>query len=230
MQAQTPGSLSPAQRPALHRLQQRTTQVTRRHPNPWCGQIGNATTSGLQWCWRACCWRAACSARYSTANSVARRNSERSRESLELSAAEVASTLRVAILREADLAQSATAFYLRTPYATNDQFLAWADSVKALERYPELLGWGEVVMVTPEQLRRTWPRRRQSRRSRVREFEVIPPGDRPVLLLLPLRSEPNARQHRGAARLRLLRRDGRRADHRGTRFGPQQLPIGRHRN
>ncbi|MEP7112666.1 MAG: hypothetical protein ABI862_05335, partial [Ilumatobacteraceae bacterium] len=48
------------------------------------------------------------------ANSVAHRNSERSREALELSAAEVAATLRVAILREDDLATIAAAFYLRT--------------------------------------------------------------------------------------------------------------------
>jgi diguanylate cyclase (GGDEF)-like protein len=114
------------------------------------------------------------------ANSVANRNSERSHEELELSAAEVASTLRVAILREADLAQSAVAFYLRTPYATNDQFNEWADSVKAMDRYPELLGWGEVVMVTHEQLQLYRAAAAANPAGIVSgDFEVIPPGDRP---------------------------------------------------
>jgi diguanylate cyclase (GGDEF)-like protein len=114
------------------------------------------------------------------ARSVARSNSERSHEALQLSAAEVAATLRVAILREADLALSASAFYLRTPYATNSQFVEWAESVKAMERYPELLGWGEVVMVTPEQLELYMAAAAANPAGVVSgTFEVIPPGDRP---------------------------------------------------
>jgi diguanylate cyclase (GGDEF)-like protein len=114
------------------------------------------------------------------ARSVARSNSARSREALQLSAAEVAATLRVAILREADLASIASAFYLRTPYATNDQFLEFAESVKAMERYPELLGWGEVVMVTPEQLQLYMAAAAANPAGVVSgEFELIPPGDRP---------------------------------------------------
>ncbi|MEP7115066.1 MAG: EAL domain-containing protein, partial [Ilumatobacteraceae bacterium] len=83
------------------------------------------------------------------------------------------------ILREDDLATIAAAFYLRTPYATNDQFLKWANSVKAMERYPELLGWGEVVMVTAEQLK-IYKAAAAADPSGVvsGDFEVTPAGDR----------------------------------------------------
>jgi diguanylate cyclase (GGDEF)-like protein len=114
-----------------------------------------------------------------TANSVAHRNAQRSQQALELSAAEVAATLRGAILREDDLAAIAAAFYLRTPFATNDQFLEWASSIKALERYPELLGWGEVVMVTAEQLQIYKVAAAADPAGLVSgQFDVTPPGDR----------------------------------------------------
>ena len=86
-----------------------------------------------------------------TAQSVARRNSERQRDALALSSVEVASTLRLAIQRDEDLAVSAAGFFLGTPFATNEQFLAWADTVQAMDRYPELLGWGDVLMITSAQ-------------------------------------------------------------------------------
>ena len=101
-----------------------------------------------------------------------------------LSAVEVAATLRLALQREQDLAVSATGFFLGTPFATNEQFLAWANTVQAMTRYPELLGWGEVVMVTPAQL--------EAYKAIVAAdpaqvvtgtFELIPPGDRPFYCL-----------------------------------------------
>jgi diguanylate cyclase (GGDEF)-like protein len=119
-----------------------------------------------------------------TARSVAHRNSERSQASLELSSAEVASTLRLALQREEDLAVSATGFFLGTPFATNDQFLIWANSVRALARYPELLGWGEVVMVTPAQLQAYMAIAAADPAGVVSgTFELIPPGDRPFYCL-----------------------------------------------
>ena len=119
-----------------------------------------------------------------TARSVAHRNSERSDDARELSSVEVASTLRLAIQREQDLAVSATGFFLGTPYATNDQFLAWANTVQAMTRYPELLGWGEVVMVTPAQLEAYMAIAAADPAGVVSgDFELIPPGDRPFYCL-----------------------------------------------
>ncbi len=119
-----------------------------------------------------------------TAQSVSRRSSERAQEAFDLSSVEIAATLRLAIHREEDLAVSATGFFLGTPYATNKQFLTWANTVRAMDRYPELLGWGEVVMVTPAQL--------EAYKAIVAAdpaqvvtgtFELIPPGDRPFYCL-----------------------------------------------
>jgi diguanylate cyclase (GGDEF)-like protein len=119
-----------------------------------------------------------------TARSVAHRNSERSEDELALSSVEVAATLRLAIQRQQDLAVSATGFFLGTPYATNDQFLAWANTVQAMDRYPELLGWGEVVMVTPAQLE-AYKAIIAADPAQVVSgtFELIPPGDRPFYCL-----------------------------------------------
>ncbi|MGZ7023774.1 MAG: hypothetical protein ACXVJ3_21250, partial [Ilumatobacteraceae bacterium] len=58
--------------------------------------------------------------------SVVRHDREKSKQALALSSSEVASTLRLAIQREQDLAVSATGFFLGKPYPTNTEFLAWA--------------------------------------------------------------------------------------------------------
>ncbi|MEP7203884.1 MAG: hypothetical protein ABI894_14840, partial [Ilumatobacteraceae bacterium] len=58
------------------------------------------------------------------AASVAKRNSERSQQALELSAVEIASKLRLSLQRQEDLAISAAAFFLARPFASNDQFRA----------------------------------------------------------------------------------------------------------
>jgi hypothetical protein len=41
----------------------------------------------------------------------------------------------LAIQREQDLAVSATGFFLGKPYPSNDEFLAWANAVHALETH-----------------------------------------------------------------------------------------------
>ncbi len=120
-----------------------------------------------------------------TAGSVARRNSEKARDALSLSSVEVASTLRLAIQREEDLATSATGFFLGNPIPSNDQFLAWANAIQAMQRYPELLGWGEVVMVTSQQLQAYMALAAADPAQVVAAgtFELIPPGERPFYCL-----------------------------------------------
>ncbi len=120
-----------------------------------------------------------------TASSVARRNSETSRDALSVSSIEVASTLRLAIQREEDLATSATGFFLGNPIPSNAQFLAWANAIQAMQRYPELLGWGEVAMVTATQLQAYMALAAADPAQVVAagNFELIPPGDRPFYCL-----------------------------------------------
>ena len=115
-----------------------------------------------------------------TARSVARRSAERSHDALALSSVEVASTLRLAIQRQEDLAVSATGFFLDTPFPSNDEFTTWAKAIRAMDRYPELLGWGEVVMVTSAQLKAYMATAAADPAEVVArgKFELIPPGER----------------------------------------------------
>jgi diguanylate cyclase (GGDEF)-like protein len=119
-----------------------------------------------------------------TARSVAHRNSERQHEALNVSSIEIASTLRLAIEREEDLAVSAAGYFLGAPFSTNDQFLAWANTVQAMQRYPELLGWGKVIMVTDAQLKAYMAIAAADPAGVVSgAFELTPPGTRPFYCL-----------------------------------------------
>jgi diguanylate cyclase (GGDEF)-like protein len=86
------------------------------------------------------------------ARSVAASNAAKAREAFVQSSGEVASTLQLAIKREQDLVFPAAGFFLGDPTATSTQFRAWATSVQALARFPELIGWSEVLRVPASQL------------------------------------------------------------------------------
>jgi diguanylate cyclase (GGDEF)-like protein len=86
------------------------------------------------------------------ARSAAASNAARSRDAFAQSSSEVASTLQLAIEREQDLVFTAAGFFLGDPGATNTQFRAWSTSVQALARFPELIGWSEVLRVPASQL------------------------------------------------------------------------------
>ncbi|MCU1503480.1 MAG: hypothetical protein JWM12_2834, partial [Ilumatobacteraceae bacterium] len=120
------------------------------------------------------------------ARSVAEHDAGRSRATFEQSSASIAASLRVAVQREEDLVVSATGFFVASPDATDAQFHAWSSSVQALVRYPELLGWAEVVIVPKSQLAAfseqasTDPSRDSSTSGPI---AVVPPGDRPYYCL-----------------------------------------------
>src|ERR1035438_1559343 len=78
---------------------------------------------------------------------VARDNGARAHQAFLSSSAEIASTLQLAILHEQDLNVSATGFISGRAAASNRQFGQWATSVSALTRYPELIGFGQVLKV-----------------------------------------------------------------------------------
>ncbi|MEP7046375.1 MAG: diguanylate cyclase, partial [Ilumatobacteraceae bacterium] len=116
------------------------------------------------------------------AGSIAKRDAQKSQDSVEAWSNEVASTLRLAIKREEDLAVSATGFFVVTPDATNAQFVDWANSVRAFDRYPELIAWGQVVMLTPGELAAHFASATAAG-APAGSLELIPPGDRPFYCL-----------------------------------------------
>lgn len=120
------------------------------------------------------------------ARSVAGRDAEKSRQEFEQSSAAVASTLQLAIQHEEDLVVSAQGFVLGNPDATNTTFVQWADTVRALERYPELQGFGYVVLIPASQLGAFSARAivdPVGPLSPDGTFQVIPAGERPFYCL-----------------------------------------------
>ena len=117
-----------------------------------------------------------------TANSVARDAAQNSHQSFVTSSAEIASTLKLAIQHEQDLIVSAAGFVAGSPDASEKAFIAWADSVHALERYPELNGFGKSVIVPAAQLEAFAARATAHPTAPLGPggtFQVVPPGKRP---------------------------------------------------
>ncbi|MHB1975441.1 MAG: CHASE domain-containing protein [Acidimicrobiales bacterium] len=116
------------------------------------------------------------------ATAVARRDSERAHRAFIASSVEIASTLQLAIQHEKDLVVSAQSFVAANPTVTNTEFLRWARSMRAMQRYPELLVWGEAVIVPADELAAFAAHARVDPVGPLGpagSFRVIPPGDRP---------------------------------------------------
>src|ERR1700722_4784737 len=86
------------------------------------------------------------------ARSVERQAAQRSLRSFQSSSAEIASSLQLEIQREEDLVTSTGAFVSEAPNASTDQFEDFALSAHALQRYPEILGFGHTVIVSASDL------------------------------------------------------------------------------
>lgn len=96
------------------------------------------------------------------ANSVARSDDQKARQSFDRSSADVTDSLRSALQHEADLVINAGGYLVAEPNSSEAQFLGWVGSVQLWQRYPEVQGLGR------------WSscRRRSCPRS--------PPGWRPI--------------------------------------------------
>jgi len=81
------------------------------------------------------------------AAAVAASDGRQSRQSFVSSSAEIASTLKLAIQHEQDLAVGVAAFLVGNPLASEAQFLQWTKFVNAFGRYPELQGIAEITIV-----------------------------------------------------------------------------------
>ena len=95
---------------------------------------------------------------------------------------EIAAIVELALLHEEDLVVDTEAFVLGEPHATEAEFLAWASSERAMTRFPELLGFGEALIVPASQLKAFADRARTESNTGFpppKSFVVTPPGDRP---------------------------------------------------
>jgi diguanylate cyclase (GGDEF)-like protein len=122
------------------------------------------------------------------AHAVANADATHSRQALTASSGEVASTLQLGIQREQDLVISAAAFFLDNPHASNAEFREWSSSVQALKRYPELLGWGDLVIVPASGLKAFAARAAADPVTPLGadgSLHVIPAGTRPYYCLVP---------------------------------------------
>jgi diguanylate cyclase (GGDEF)-like protein len=123
------------------------------------------------------------------ATGVARSSADHSVQVFAQSSSEVASTLQLEIERENDLAVNAIGFITENPGASNTEFSSWINSVRVLDRYPQLSSAGLAVIVThadlPAHIERVLadPPFGQNTNG---VFEVLPPGDRPFYCLLDL--------------------------------------------
>ncbi len=125
------------------------------------------------------------------AHAVARSDADKQRLAFHLDSAEIASTLRLAIQHEEDLIVSASAFVTGSPKASPADFDRWAESVRAMQRYPELRNIGLVELVPASQLAHFEARLAA---DPVRPLgpnsvglsgglEILPPGSRPFYCL-----------------------------------------------
>jgi diguanylate cyclase (GGDEF)-like protein len=81
------------------------------------------------------------------ARAVLRSDSEKDRLAFHLTAADITSTLRLAIQHEEDLVVNASAFVTGNSRATPAAFDRWAETVRAMRRYPELQNIGLIERV-----------------------------------------------------------------------------------
>jgi diguanylate cyclase (GGDEF)-like protein len=112
---------------------------------------------------------------------VARDGAADSRRHFRSESAQIASTLQLSIQHEQDLIDSASGFVIGAPRASDAKFVAWARSVHALARYPELLGFGHSVIVPAAALSKFAARAVRDPASSLAAngtFQIVPAGRR----------------------------------------------------
>jgi diguanylate cyclase (GGDEF)-like protein len=122
-----------------------------------------------------------------SAEQVRRGDERREHQSFETSAAEIAGSLHRSIERHEDLVVTAGAFAAANPTAGAAELSAWLESVRAQERYPELVGVGLITVVEPAELSALEARLRSDPLGGLgptQELQVMPPGEREYYCLL----------------------------------------------
>jgi diguanylate cyclase (GGDEF)-like protein len=122
-----------------------------------------------------------------SADTVARTDDHRTRERFETSSTEVTDSLHSAIEHEEDLVVSAGAFFAANPDITNAELQGWSTSVRAAERYPELLGLGAMAYVPHAALAEFTDQLHRDPSSPIGAtgaLTIVPAGERPFYCLL----------------------------------------------
>lgn len=122
------------------------------------------------------------------ARAVRRSDSDKERLAFHLAAADITSTLKLAIQHEEDLVVNASAFVSGNPGMTATRFDGWVKSVRALQRYPELQNIGLVERVPAAEVARFETQLAkhpvepfgQHRPGPREAFSILPPGPRPI--------------------------------------------------
>jgi diguanylate cyclase (GGDEF)-like protein len=125
------------------------------------------------------------------ARAMAHSDAQRQRLASHLTAAEIASVLELAIRREEDLTISTSAFVASNPNVTPAAFDRWIESVRAIQRYPELQNIGLLKLVPASQLAAFEAREASDpirplgpqSVSPAGGFQVLPAGRRPYYCL-----------------------------------------------
>jgi diguanylate cyclase (GGDEF)-like protein len=153
-----------------------------------------ASAQSRRWLWAAVATAlvlAGAVASVLSSRAVARSDADKGRLAFHLSSAEIASALKLTIQHEEDLVVTASAFVTGNPHASAADFDRWAESVHAMQRYPELQDIGLVTLVpragmgafearmAADPLRPLGPRSTTPPGS----FEILPEGNRPYYCL-----------------------------------------------
>ena len=123
------------------------------------------------------------------ARAVAHSDKQKSQRALAATSADVTARLRLALQHEEDLVVSTSAFIVSNPRISNAKFNEWVLADRVVERYPEILGLGRIVVVPRSQLANYGARAIKDPAGPLapgRSFQVIPPGKRPFYCFIDL--------------------------------------------
>ena len=113
---------------------------------------------------------------------MGREDADKSRSAFRVASQQVAARVRLAVLREEDFVTYAGAFALDNPGVSNAALGRWVSQLRVFARYPELGGFGEIVLVPRSQLA-AYARQAKADPSGSLgprgAFSVVPPGARP---------------------------------------------------
>jgi len=116
------------------------------------------------------------------ARAVTQNDAQKARQTFTAASTEIASTLKLTIEHEQDLSVAAGAFFVGNAHPSGTQFAQWISSVRAFQRYPELQGLAEIVMVPAAQLSAFAARAVADPAGPLAAdgtFQVVPAGSRP---------------------------------------------------
>jgi signal transduction histidine kinase len=123
------------------------------------------------------------------ARAVAHSDKQKSQRALAATSADVTARLRLALQHEEDLVVSTSAFIVSNPLISNAKFNEWVLADRVVERYPEILGLGRIVIVPRSQLANYGARAIKDPAGPLApggSFQVIPPGKRPFYCFIDL--------------------------------------------